>query len=148
MFSMIKGWIAVRVNKVSCGPLNISAFSGVIIIQQWLYRQENPILESSDEDFAFAEEETFSQNKYLDIFTFFAFLNDPVQLAAKLRYYNILKSTVRCSGSGCRREMKAEKTADVSDGYVWRCGFCRKKKSIRATSYFEQSKLPLKKLYY
>ena len=110
-----------------------------------LYRQENPILESSDEDFAFAEEETFSQNKYLDIFTFFAFLNDPVQLAAKLRYYNILKSTVRCSGSGCRREMKAERTADVSDGYVWRCGFCRKKKSIRATSYFEQSKLPLKK---
>ena len=42
--------------------------------------------------------------------------------------------------------MKAEKTADVSDGYVWRCGFCRKKKSIRATSYFEQSKLPLKKI--
>ena len=106
--------------------------------------QENPCLESSDEDIAFVEE-SFSQNKYLDVFTLFTFLNDPVQLAAKLRHYNILKSTVRCPGSSCRREMKAEKT-NVSDGYAWRCSYCRKQRSIRANSYFEKSKLPLKKL--
>ena len=45
----------------------------------------NPFLtQSSDEDMF--EEEPLAQNKNLDIFTIFTFLNDSVQLAAKLRY--------------------------------------------------------------
>ena len=105
--------------------------------------QENPCLESSDEDIAFVEE-SFSQNKYLDIFTLFTFLNDPVQLAAKLRHYNILKSTVRCPGSSCRREMKAEKLmcrTDMHGGVV-----IVENNDLFEQSYFEKSKLPLKKL--
>ena len=87
----------------------------------------NPFLtQSSDEDMLIEEEEPLAQNKNLDIFTIFTFLNDSVQLAAKLRYYNILKNTVLCSNRGCRREMRAEKEQSA-DGYVWRCGTCRKK---------------------
>ena len=108
--------------------------------------ENNPFLTlSSDEDFAIVEEEPLAQNKNIDIFSLFNFLNDPIQLAAKLRYYNILKSTVYCSSRGCRREMRAEKHNNA-DGYIWRCGTCRKTRTIRAGSYFERSKLPLKKL--
>ena len=72
--------------------------------------ENNPFLTlSSDEDFAIVEEEPLAQNKNIDIFSLFNFLNDPIQLAAKLRYYNILKNTVYCSSRGCRREMRAEK---------------------------------------
>ena len=70
----------------------------------------NPFLtQSSDEGMLIGEEEPLAQNKNLDIFTIFTFLNDSVQLAAKLRYYNILKNTVLYSNRGCCREMRAEK---------------------------------------
>ena len=72
--------------------------------------ENNPFLTlSSDEDFAIVQEDPLAQNKNIDIFSLFNFLNDPIQLAAKLRYYNILKGTVYCSSRGCRREMRTEK---------------------------------------
>ena len=106
----------------------------------------NPFLaQSSDEDLLITEEEPLGQNINLDIFNLFKFINDPIQLATKLRYYNILKNTVRCPNHSCRREMRAEKDQSV-DGYIWRCGACKKKRTIRTESYFERSKMPLKKL--
>ena len=102
--------------------------------------------QSSDEDMITVEEEPSEQKKDLDIFNLFKFLNDPDQLASKLRYYNILKNNIRCPSQGCRREMKAEKYVQSEDGYRWRCGCCRKTTSIRRGSYFERSKLSFKKL--
>ena len=52
----------------------------------------NPFLtQSNDEDLLITEEEPLGQNINLDIFNLFKFINDPIQLATKLRYYNILK---------------------------------------------------------
>ena len=59
--------------------------------------------QSSDEDMITVEEEPSEQKKDLDIFNLFKFLNDPDQLASKLRYYNILKNNIRCPSQGCRR---------------------------------------------
>ena len=59
-----------------------------------------------------------------------------------LRDHKLLFEGVKCED--CTIWMTEVKNGDrVADGYGWRCSRCRKKKSIRTGSFFEQSKLPM-----
>ena len=63
-------------------------------------------------------------------------------LIAWLRSKRLLARTQHCSS--CNATMRNGQRSDVSDGVVWRCPLC-KSKSIRAGSFFDKSRLPLKK---
>ena len=54
----------------------------------------------------------------------------------------VLSSQMTCD---CGSNMKIQKKASELDGHVWRCteSDCRKRRSIRANSFFQNSKLSL-----
>lgn len=59
-----------------------------------------------------------------------------------LREKQILAKTITCCGMKCA----ILKDSHTKDGEIFRCSRCRKKKSIRHKSFFQQSKFPLKVL--
>ena len=52
-----------------------------------------------------------------------------------------------CPVENCGKDMAWTSRKDISDGYVWRCRKHMKRISIRAGSYFRNSKLSLKTLF-
>ena len=59
-----------------------------------------------------------------------------------LRSKNLLKSNVTCCGTNSHLNIDSK----CSDGIIWKCYTCKKKKSIRDGSFFQNSHLSLVKL--
>jgi hypothetical protein len=69
----------------------------------------------------------------------FARTND--ELLRFLAYNTLLKNERNCTI--CDKPMSIIKELGTGDGVFWRCSECKGKKSVRADSFFEGSKLPL-----
>lgn len=59
---------------------------------------------------------------------------------------SLIASRRYCTGQ-CHQQMNLSKR-DNSDGFAWRCFKCRKEKSIRYGSFFQDSRIPLGKAIY
>lgn len=57
----------------------------------------------------------------------------------------VIHAARRCPDRNCRRNMKMEKSDHLA-GYIWRCGSCRKNRSLLSGSFFENSHLTLQQI--
>uniref|UniRef100_A0A0L8HC94 ISXO2-like transposase domain-containing protein n=1 Tax=Octopus bimaculoides TaxID=37653 RepID=A0A0L8HC94_OCTBM len=53
-----------------------------------------------------------------------------------------------CKTCVCAQNMTLKKSARSLDGFVWRCGNCKKNISIRTKTFMEKSKLSLQKIFH
>jgi transposase-like protein len=77
------------------------------------------------------------------LFNFLKVISSPEECIAFLREKRLLQSAFRCS---CTRLMTEQRTAQVADGYQFRCTACKKTSSIRQNSIFAGSNIPLAKI--
>lgn len=75
-----------------------------------------------------------------------AFLMDNMEIISYFRVCGVLLSTLTCV---CGNEMNTIKRSTVEDGYTFKCSkkACQKRVSIRHRSFFEKSRLSIRKLF-
>ena len=78
----------------------------------------------------------------MNILEFSGIVGDTYKTIEYLQNHNILRKTFIC----CRRECYIVKDK-CSDGCIFKCSQCKKRKSICRQSFFEGSKLPLRVLF-
>ena len=63
------------------------------------------------------------------------------------RTFHIKWYTIKqyCSSISCGTAMREKKRGDITDGIYWYCPTCKTTKSIRESSFFSKSQLPLRK---
>jgi transposase-like protein len=69
-------------------------------------------------------------------------LDSQQSVIAFLENNRLIDSARRCMACDCDCTKIAD--SSTSDGIIWRCSRCRKKRSIRSDSWFAMTKLPLK----
>ena len=78
----------------------------------------------------------------MKLFTFLELYHDPSTIVERLREDGLLRPLFRCSGCG---DFMVDLRVKSSDGLAFSCNkeSCRRRKSIRAGSFFENAKLSL-----
>ena len=74
-------------------------------------------------------------------------LSSNEEIILKLKEKRLIPFEAKCEGSDKKthpmKNMRFVPRTDSHDGYSWRCNFCGTRRSIRANSFFEYSRLKL-----